>query len=117
MHGHAEHRGGRGLGLDDGRSQSVYVLDKSGADQLMKGDGQPLRLDMRPGDTVELPDGLGTLELRDLPRFVALDLRRDPALPFVLVFALLAFAGLGVSLFTPRRRVWVRATPDAAEVA
>lgn len=101
------------LGLDDGVPQNVYELDDTGMEQVTEPDGTPVTLYVRPGETVELPDGLGTLELRDLPRFVALDLRRDPALPFVLVFALLAFAGLGVSLFTPRRRVWVRATPDA----
>ncbi len=100
------------LGLDDGVPQNVYELDDTGMEQVTEPDGTPVTLYVRPGETVELPDGLGTLELRDLPRFVALDLRRDPALPFVLVFALLAFAGLGVSLFTPRRRVWVRAAPD-----
>jgi cytochrome c biogenesis protein len=100
------------LGLDDGVPQNVYELDDSGMEKVTEADGTPVTLRVRPGETVELPDGLGTLELRDVPRFVALDLRRDPALGFVLVFALLAFAGLGVSLFTPRRRVWVRATPD-----
>lgn len=102
------------LGLDDGVPQNVYELDDTGMEKVTQDDGTPVTLYVRPGETVELPDGLGTLELRDVPRFVALDLRRDPALPFVLVFALLAFAGLGISLFTPRRRVWLRATPDAA---
>ena len=37
------------------------------------------------------------------------------AWPFVLVFALLAFAGLATSLFAPRRRLWLRLTPGAGE--
>jgi cytochrome c biogenesis protein len=102
------------LGLDTGVPQNVYELDSTGMEQVTEPDGTPATLYVRPGETVELPDGLGTIELTGVPRFVALDLRRDPALPFVLTFALAAFAGLAVSLFTPRRRVWVRATPDPA---
>ena len=76
--------------------------------QLMDDDDKPVTLVVRPGETVDLPDGLGTLTFDGLPRYVALDLRHDPALPFVLVFALLAFAGLATSLFAPRRRLWLR---------
>ena len=76
--------------------------------QLMDDDGKPVTLVVRPGETVDLPDGMGTLTFNGLPRYVALDLRHDPALPFVLVFALLAFAGLATSLFAPRRRLWLR---------
>ena len=72
-------------------------------------------LHLRPGETVELPDGLGTLAFEGVSRFVALDLRYDPALPFLLVFALLGIAGLCTSLFVPRRRVWVRAAVDDAD--
>ena len=58
---------------------------------------------------------MGTLTFNDLPRYVALDLRHDPALPFVLVFALLAFAGLATSLFAPRRRLWLRLAPGTGD--
>ncbi|GCE76573.1 cytochrome c biogenesis protein ResB [Cellulomonas biazotea] len=99
------------LGLDTGVPQNVYELDESRMEQSVDADGDVVTLYVRPGETVDLPDGLGTLTFDGLPRFVALDLRHDPALPFVLVFALLAFAGLAASLFAPRRRVWVRAAP------
>ena len=66
------------LGLDDGGSQSVYVLDKSKAEQLMKDDGQPLRLDMRPGDTVELPDDLGTVTFDGIQRWNKLQISETP---------------------------------------
>ena len=52
-----------------------------------------------------------------LSRFVALDLRHDPALTFVLVFSLAAFAGLATSLFAPRRRLWIRAAAADADEA
>jgi cytochrome c biogenesis protein len=48
-------------------------------------------------------------------RFVALDLRHDPALGWILGFALAALAGLSASLFAPRRRLWVRAAPSGLD--
>lgn len=107
------------LGLDDGSPQNVYELDTASLTPAVDAQGERIKVLARPGETVELPDGLGTLTLgEDLPRYVALDLRHDPSLTFVLVFALLALAGLTVSLFTPRRRVWARAYPgpDGATV-
>ena len=99
------------LGLDDGIPQNVYQLDETGLTQAVDDDGLPVTLYLRPGETVDLPDGLGTLTFDALPRFVALDLRHDPSLAWVLTFALLAFAGLATSLFVPRRRVWLRLHP------
>ena len=96
------------LGLDTGVPQNVYKLDTSHLKQVMGPDGQAVSLKVQPGETVALPNGLGTLTFKALPRYVALDLRYDPALTEVLVFALLALAGLATSLFTPRRRIWLR---------
>lgn len=103
------------LGLDTGVPQNVYQLDEARMTQAVDADGKAITLYVRPGETVDLPNGLGTLTFNDLPRYVALDLRHDPALPFVLVFALLAFAGLATSLFAPRRRVWLRFAPGAPD--
>ncbi|GAB3165676.1 cytochrome c biogenesis protein ResB [Myceligenerans halotolerans] len=98
------------LGLDDGVPQNVYQLDTATLTPSVDEAGQRLKLLVRPGESVELPDDLGTVTLgEDVPRYVALDLRHDPSLGFVLTFALLALGGLALSLFTPRRRVWVRA--------
>ncbi|MGI5189335.1 cytochrome c biogenesis protein ResB [Promicromonospora sp. CA-289599] len=98
------------LGLDEGAPQNVYELDTASLTPAVDENGERVKVLARPGETVDLPDGLGTLTLGDeLPRYVALDLRHDPSLGFVLVFSLLALGGLTVSLFTPRRRVWARA--------
>ncbi|WP_407341274.1 cytochrome c biogenesis protein ResB [Pengzhenrongella phosphoraccumulans] len=102
------------LGLDNGIPQNVYQLDQKGMTQATDAAGAPVTLYVRPGETVQLPDGLGSVTFDALPRFVALDLRHDPSLAFVLAFALAALAGLATSLFTPRRRVWLRAVPDGA---
>lgn len=100
------------LGLDDGSPQNVYELDTASLTPATDKNGERVKVLAKPGETVDLPDGLGTLTVgEDLPRYVALDLRHDPSLTFVLVFALLALGGLIVSLFTPRRRVWARAYP------
>lgn len=100
------------LGLDDGVPQNVYQLDESGLTQQLDEDGEPVTLYLRVGQTVDLPDGAGTITFESLPRFVALDLRHDPSLGWVLTFALLALAGLAASLFVPRRRIWLRLRRD-----
>lgn len=103
------------LGLDEGVPQNVYRLDTASLTTSVDETGERVRLLVRPGETVELPDGLGSVSLgAEIPRYVALDLRHDPSLAYVLVFALLALGGLTVSLFTPRRRVWVRAMVSEA---
>jgi cytochrome c biogenesis protein len=98
------------LGLDTGVPQNVYQLDTARMTQVTDADGVPVTILVRPGETVELPDGLGTFTFAGLPRFVALDLRHDPALGAILGFAIAALVGLVVSLFTPRRRIWLRVT-------
>jgi len=100
------------LGLDTGVPQNVYELDESRMKQSVDANGDPVTLYVKLGETVDLPDGLGTLTFKSLPRFVALDLRYDPTLTFVLVFAVLACLGLATSLFAPRRRIWIRATDE-----
>jgi cytochrome c biogenesis protein len=101
------------LGLDTGVPQNVYELDEARMTQSVDASGQPVTLYLEPGQTVELPDGLGSVTFRGLDRYAALDLRHDPTLGWVLVFAIAALAGLAASLFAPRRRLFVRAAPGA----
>ncbi len=103
------------LGLDTGVPQNVYQLDESGMTQAVGASGTPVTLDVRPGQTVALPNGLGTLTFDGVRRFAAFDLRLDPALGWLLGFALTALAGLATSLFVPRRRLWVRAAPSTVD--
>lgn len=77
-------------------------------------EGQLLTIVLRPGESFELPDGLGEVHFDGVDRYVALDLRADPSLTLVLVSALVAITGLMLSLFTPRRRVWLRIAPAPA---
>ncbi len=103
------------LGLDSGIPQNVYQLDESQLSPVRGDDGLPLVVDLRPGDTITLPDGLGTVTWDSLPRFVALDLRADPSLPWILGTSLASLLGIGISLFAPRRRLWLILTPGDEE--
>lgn len=110
------------LGLDSGIPQNVYALDPKDLIQIAGGDSGVAALELRPGQTVDLPDGLGSVTFdnadpnaaegdwsHSVPRFVSLDVHHDPAQGWVLLFAVLAVLGLLSSLFIPRRRVWVKA--------
>jgi cytochrome c biogenesis protein len=101
------------LGLDAGVPKSVYQLDTDGLTPLAGGKAEAKALQLRPGETVALPNGLGTIELTDVKRFASFDIHRDPSQAWVLLFAILILAGLFTGLFIPRRRVWVKATPAA----
>ncbi|PPK93515.1 cytochrome c biogenesis protein [Kineococcus xinjiangensis] len=101
------------LGLDDGTPQSEYVLDLAGLHAVRGADGRPIGYQLTPGQSVTLPDGLGTLTFEGVTRFASFDVRHTPGQSAALLFSLLATAGLSASLFIPRRRVWVRVRPAA----
>ena len=96
------------LGIDDGTPKSVYSLDTSEMTQLTGGDTGVDSVELRPGETADLPSGLGSVELVDVKRFASFDFAYDPTKLPVLVFTMLAVVGLGLGLFVPRRRVWFR---------
>jgi cytochrome c biogenesis protein len=100
------------LGLDDGVPQNAYELDESQLSPVRGDDGQPLVFGIALGETVELPDGLGTISFDALPRFAAMDLRADPSLPWLLAAAISMLLGLALSLFATRRRIWLIAPLD-----
>ena len=112
------------LGLDGGTPTSVYTLDPSGMEQMTGGDAGVDAIELKPGESAELPNGLGTVTFDDarnpdagegdyaqsVPRFASFDIHHDPSQLWVLVFAALVLGGLLMSLFVPRRRVWVKAS-------
>ncbi|NYD22112.1 cytochrome c biogenesis protein ResB [Kineococcus aurantiacus] len=105
------------LGLDDGVAQNVYTLDTTRMTEVTDASGQAVALTLKPGDVVTLPNGLGTVEFRGVERFASFDVRSTPGQSAALVFALLAATGLVLSLFLPRRRVWVKAVPAGGGAA
>ncbi|MGR2752144.1 cytochrome c biogenesis protein ResB [Agromyces arachidis] len=114
------------LGIDGGTPRSVYQLDTSGMEQLTGGQTGVDSIELMPGESAELPNGLGTVEFEDaspdaagddfsqsVPRFASFDVHHDPSQGWVLVFAVLILGGLLLSLFVPRRRMWVKAVQRA----
>ncbi len=96
------------LGLNDGIARNAYTLNLTHLTQIAGRKSAAPTIKLTIGDRVELPNGIGSIELTAIPRFVSLDVHRDPSQAWVLVFAILVLAGLLTSLFIPRRRVWVK---------
>ncbi|AJW78163.1 cytochrome c biogenesis protein ResB [Clavibacter michiganensis] len=101
------------LGIDGGVPTSVYTLDTGNLTQLTGGKTGVQSIELAPGQTTDLPNGLGSVSLDAVPRFVSFDVHHDPTQRWVLLFAILVLGGLLTSLFVPRRRVWVKAVPQA----
>lgn len=91
--------------LEDG----AFSLNLDGMTQVAGRQADAGTLMLRPGETLDLPNGLGSIELTDIPQFVSFDIHHDPTQIWVLGFAALVLGGLLTSLFVPRRRVWVKA--------
>jgi cytochrome c biogenesis protein len=100
------------LGMDDGEPQSVYSLDSSRAPTVKKDDGQAFRLDLAPGQSVDLPDGAGSVSFDGVERWNKIQISRTPGKLVALGGVVLALIGLLASLFLRPRRVWVRARED-----
>jgi len=91
------------LGINNGTSQSVYQLDTTNMTQV-GGKG------MRIGDTWTLPQSLGSIRFDGYREFASFSVAHDPGKDPVFIAAMTALAGLMLSLFVRRRRIWVRAT-------
>lgn len=89
--------------------QSVYKLDTTGMEQLTGRAIDKESLELKIGDTLDLPDGMGTISFDAAPRYASFDVMRNPAQQWILISALAAVFGLLSSLFVPRRRMWVKA--------
>ncbi|MEO6825977.1 MAG: cytochrome c biogenesis protein ResB [Microbacteriaceae bacterium] len=101
------------LGLDAGVPRSVYSLDISTMTQLTGGKTAVKPIELVPGATAALPNGMGTISLDGVKRYVSLSVHHDPTIGWVLFFSVCIVAGLLTSLFVPRRRVWVKVAAQA----
>ncbi len=91
------------LGLDSGIPQSIYTLTTDQMEQI------GLRA-LVPGQTWEFPQG--EIEFTGWKRWSSFQIAFDPGKEAALIASVLAMVGLMVSLFTRRRRVWVRARSE-----
>ncbi|WP_456695741.1 cytochrome c biogenesis protein ResB [Aeromicrobium sp. P5_D10] len=101
------------LGLDDGRSQSVFILDKSKMKQYKDADGKNTRISLSPGQVADLPGG-GTIEYLETSQFARFQISSSPLIWVPLVGISAGLLGLILSLFINPRRTWVRARRDGS---
>jgi cytochrome c biogenesis protein len=94
------------LGEDAGPSQSVYQLDTTGMQRLT---GRPQVL--KPGQSLTLPGGRGTITFTGYVPWVSLAITHDPGQLPALICGIAALGGLLLSFMIRRRRVFVRARP------
>jgi cytochrome c biogenesis protein len=99
------------LGLDIGKANSVYALNRGqiANGELAKVSGERPHA-LHPGETWTLDDGT-KLEFLGTRQFATLAIRYDPTQLLLLFGAVLGLAGLMLSLFGHRRRVWFRVLP------
>ena len=98
-------------GLDTGRPQSLFTLDRRLIDQdrLVRVE----RVNLDAGAEVRLDDGT-VVRFDGAVPFVNLQVSHDSGQVWVLVFAIMMMGGLLVSLIVRRRRVWVRVVTGAS---
>jgi cytochrome c biogenesis protein len=100
------------LGLDSGRPQSVYSLDKARLKTYRSSDpaslGPVKRIKLSVGQTVRLPHGDGSIRFDGVQRWVKLQISHSPGKDIALGGVLAGIAGLMLSLFVRPRRLWVR---------
>ncbi len=94
------------LGMNSGQSQSVYQLNTAGLTELPV----PPR-PLAPGQSIKLPGGAGTLTFTGYRQWASLAITYDPGQLPALIAGLAALAGLLLSFFIRRRRMFVRAYP------
>ena len=101
------------LGMDSGAAQSVYELNTAHLHRLAIAP-RPLT----PGQSIKLPHGYGTLTFTGYRQWISLAITYDPGTFPALVAGMTALAGLLLSFFVRRRRLFVRAAaaPDGGTV-
>lgn len=96
---------------ESGVASSVFALDKTGMTQLTQ-DGDLLRMQLSPGDSVVLPNGLGLVTFDGWQRWVKLQVSSTPGMGAILAFVLLSVVGMAVSLSVKPRRAWLMVDGD-----
>lgn len=93
------------LGLDSGKPQNIYALDKTNLKRVGLHD-------MKPGETWKLKNNQGTVEFVNVEKFATFNIASDPGQNYALLGSILAILGIIASLYIQRRRLWIRLVQD-----
>lgn len=93
------------LGLDNGKPQNIYALDKTKLEQVGLHD-------LKSGETWKLKNGQGSIEFVSVKKFATFNIASDPGQNWALLGAILAILGIIASLYIQRRRVWIRVVEE-----
>ena len=99
---------------DLGPSTSVWRFDTAKATQqtLDPANGRTaVQLDLDKNQSVQLPDGMGSISFDGVKQYAQFDINHDPSKTLVFVSAVGIVGGLVLSLGIRRRRVFVRVKP------
>lgn len=96
------------LGLDSGKPQSVYRIDTSKMKQIALNS-------LKPGEYLKFSEG--TITFEGVVPWVNLQIVSDPGKSYSLIGGIVAILGLLASLFTRRRRIWIRVEKGQVEIA
>ncbi|SDR89788.1 cytochrome c biogenesis protein ResB [Agrococcus carbonis] len=105
------------LGLDAGIPRSVYSLETDDMTQIAGGESGTDALVLVPGQTVDIPGGLGTITFEEVRRYGVIDVHVDHTQTPVFWIALVLLVSLLASLLVPRRRMWVKVAGGRLELA
>jgi cytochrome c biogenesis protein len=103
------------LGLNSGVPQSVYQLEGMGKTlfPIKNAHGVAQAQLLKPGETMTLPGGYGSITFDGYKQWVSLQITRDPGRAPALAAGIIAIFAIITSFFIRRRRVWVRAAAES----
>jgi len=101
------------LGIDDGTSQSVFILDKDKLTPYVDKDGKEVDVSLSPGQEQVLDDGT-TITFVELRQFARFQISSSPLVKLPLFGVSIGVLGLILSLSIKPRRTWVRARREGS---
>ncbi len=84
-------------------------------DRCMDNEGNPISLSLKAGQSVQVGNRIYTFVGRK--NFTGLIVRKDPGADFIWLATGLLLFGLVVTFYFPRRRIWVKVTPERTYLA
>lgn len=89
----------------------VQMVESSAGTALVVSGIEDGNVELATGETFAASDGY-TYEFERRVEASGLDVRRDPGDVFIWVAVGMAMVGLGITFYVPRRRLWVKVTPE-----